>query len=95
MTDRKPDSSDVHSASASQAAGKQASGKQASGKPAPLKGGLETLDPAKIENAEQRRQRLAAQLRANLTKRKAQARARAQPDVAQSEVAQSEAGGDT
>lgn len=34
--------------------------------------------PGKVESAEQRRARLAAELRANLQKRKAQARARAQ-----------------
>ncbi len=50
-----------------------------------------TLHPAKIENAEQRRQRLGAELRANLVKRKVQARARAQTDAAQADAAQADA----
>ena len=50
-----------------------------------------TLHPVKIENAEQRRQRLGAELRTNLVKRKAQARARAQTDAAQIDAAQVDA----
>ncbi len=40
----------------------------------------------RAESAEARRERLAAELRANLKKRKAQARARSREDTAQSEA---------
>ncbi len=39
-----------------------------------------------VESAKARRERLAAELRANLQKRKAQARARSREDTAQSEA---------